>query len=238
MGEEAIVTQLAGVKAISFDVDGTLWDFETIMRRSLSEVLKELARHDSRAADMLDVERMVEIRERVHSELRYKVTDLNEVRRLSIVQALNDAGRPDDELADRLFGVYVMRRDAGRALFDDVRPSLASLKERHVLGLLSNGNSYAARLGIANLISFEVFSQDHGGIEKPDARIFEIALDSAGCSADELVHVGDSVGNDVAGAKSAGVRSVWLNRNGDSTAPDIEPDAEIASLRELLEILQ
>ena len=231
------MSPFAGVKAISFDVDGTLWDFESIMRRSLAQVLKELARHDPEAASRLDVERMVGVRERVHDELRYSVPNLNEVRQLSIAQALHDVGRPDDELAGRLFGVYLKHRDTGRALFDDVRLALVRLKERYTLGLLSNGNSYADRLGIGELISFEVFSQDHGGIEKPDPRLFHFALDQAGCAPNEMLHVGDSLEYDVAGATVAGVHAVWLNRDG--LGQEAAPDgvAEVRTLAELVGIL-
>ena len=231
------MTELTGVKAVSFDVDGTLWDFETVMRRALAEVLKELGKHDPDAARMLDVERMIETRERVHNELRYKITDLNEIRRRSIAQALSEVGRADYELADRLFEVYIEHRDSGRALFDDVLPALAELEGRYTLGLLSNGNSYADRLGIDGLVSFQVFSQDHGGVEKPDPRLFRIAIEQAGCQPDELVHVGDSLDYDVAGATAAGVRGVWLNRNGGD--PAVTPDRvpQITSLHELTEIL-
>ena len=231
------MTKLRGVKAVSFDVDGTLWDFDTVMRRALGEVLQELERLDPEAAATLDVERVIGIRDRAHEELRGVVTDLNEVRTESFRQVLRDAGRPDDALASRLSEIYFEHRDAGRRLFGDVLPTLESLHAKYALGIISNGNSYPQDFGLEHLISFGVYSQDHGGIEKPDPRIFQIALESAGCSARDIVHVGDSLENDVVGAKSAGIRSVWLNRDGDSAPPDAEPDIEIKSLRGLSEIL-
>ena len=97
--------------------------------------------------------------------------------------------------------------------------------------------AYAEHFGLEGLIGFAVYAQDHGGVQKPDPALFHIALNEAGCSARELVHVGDSLEIDVAGARNAGVKSVWLNRNGSGARPDITPDAEIASLRELGQIL-
>lgn len=228
--------RITGIKAISFDVDGTLWDFDSIMRRALGEVLKELESADPEAAGMLDVARMIAIRERVHEELLYKVIELNEIRHESMRQALRDIRRPDDELAEHLFGVYVKHRDAGQSLFDDVLPAFQSLDGSYKLGLLSNGNSYADRLGLQGFVSFQVFSQDHGGIEKPDPRLFRIALQESGCRPDELLHVGDSLEYDVAGAVNAGVQAVWLNRNGgQSDAPN--GTTEISSLRQLPQLL-
>ena len=231
------MTKLSGVRAVSFDVDGTLWDFDTVMRRAVGKVLQELEGLDPEAAAMFDVEKVIRIRDRVHEELKGKVNDLNEIRRESFRQALRDVGRPDDDLGSQLAVVYFKHRDAGQRPFGDVLPTLESLHAEYTLGIISNGNSYPEDFGLERVISFGVYSQDHGGIEKPDPRIFEIALESAGYSAGELVHVGDSLKNDVAGAACAGIRSVWLNRNGDSAPPDVAPDAEITSLRDLLEML-
>ena len=100
------MTRLPGIKAISFDVDGTLWDFDAVMRRSLEAVLAELARHDAEAAQILDVTTFIEIRDRVHEELRGKITDLNEIRRESFKRVLRDIDKADDSLATRLTDVY------------------------------------------------------------------------------------------------------------------------------------
>jgi FMN phosphatase YigB (HAD superfamily) len=48
-----------------------------------------------------------------------------------------------------------------------------------------------------------------------------------------VVHVGDALEGDVAGAQNVGVRAVWLNRNGQYRPASIEPDWEITSMAEL-----
>ena len=221
------------IKAISFDMDGTLWHFDGVVRRSLGEVLEELDRLDPDAAAMLSVDRMIAIRDRVRDDLRGKVTDLYEIRRRSFIRVLAEAGRTDSALADRLNEVYFEHRSANMTLFDDVRPTLEALAPRYKLGIVSNGNSYAEHFGLEDLISFSVYAPDHGGIEKPDPRIFRIALELAGCTPHEMAHVGDSLEADVAGARQAGLRSVWLNRDGRQRDAVIRADREIASLREL-----
>jgi HAD superfamily hydrolase (TIGR01509 family) len=165
------------------------------------------------------------------------VWDLNEIRLESFRQALREAGRPNDALASRLTRVYFEHRDAGRRAFADALPALSKLRGTYRLGVLSNGNTPPEDLGLGGMFDFTVLARDHGGAEKPDLRIFEIALDSAGCAAHELVHVGDSPENDVAGARAAGVGSVWLNRDRQERDTDVEPDWEIRSLGELEEIL-
>ena len=167
-----------GIKAISFDVDGALWDFDGVMRRSLGQVLEELDRFDPDAAAMLSVDRIIATRDRTHDDLRGKVSDLYEIRRRSFVRVLVEAGRPDEALAARLGEVYFEHRSANMVLFDDVRPTLEALAPRFTLGIVSNGNSYPEDFGLEDLIAFSVYSPDHGGIEKPDPRIFRIALAS------------------------------------------------------------
>ena len=74
-------------------------------------------------------------------------------------------------------------------------------------------------------------------MEKPDPEIFRIALRELGCSEAELLHVGDSLENDVEGAHNAGIMCAWLNRNQIKNDTTTMPDYEIGSLTELLDIL-
>jgi FMN phosphatase YigB (HAD superfamily) len=90
-----------------------------------------------------------------------------------------------------------------------------------------------------------VFS-DEIGIRKPEARIFETALGHLGLAPSEVVHVGDDLVADVAGAKRLGMRAVWFDVGHDSehaihdpAAPEAaRPDAAIHDHREFLEVLE
>ncbi|HEY8766717.1 MAG TPA: HAD family hydrolase [Dehalococcoidia bacterium] len=93
------------------------------------------------------------------------------------------------------------------------------------------------RCGLEGLFEFVVFSQDWG-VEKPNPRLFRIALRQATCTERELLHVGDSLQSDVRGARQVGARSVWLNRQRSNNDTGIEPDFEILSLAELPEICE
>jgi putative hydrolase of the HAD superfamily len=77
----------------------------------------------------------------------------------------------------------------------------------------------------------------HHGIEKPDPRLFQIALDSLGVRADQAAHVGDSLSADVVGARQAGLRAVWIDRSGRTEAPPPADYSRITDLRQLPAIL-
>jgi len=230
------MNKIIGVKAISFDADGTLWDFEKVMRHSLFHVLVELKKLDPEAVDMLNIDKMIKIRNSVANELKDKVVNLEEVRLEAFRQTLREVGRPNDALALRLNQVYLKHRFGDIKLFDDVFPAFKALQEKYTLGILSNGNSYPARCGLEGMFQFVVFSQDYD-VEKPNSRLFQIALEKAGCSRHQLLHVGDSLQDDVTGAINAGIRCVWLNRKQVKSNLNLKIDHEISSLLELPEIL-
>jgi putative hydrolase of the HAD superfamily len=76
-------------------------------------------------------------------------------------------------------------------------------------------------------------------IAKPDPAVFALAVQKLGLDPQQVWHVGNSLAEDVGGAKSAGVTSVWLNRGIKiRTAQEPVPDYEIHSLRALVDLLQ
>lgn len=77
-----------------------------------------------------------------------------------------------------------------------------------------------ARTGLAGWLDGVVTSAEVG-VAKPGSRPFLEALRMAGAAACEGVHVGDSLREDVAGARAAGLRAVWLDREG--AAGDLAP---------------
>ncbi|MHC4777366.1 MAG: HAD family hydrolase [Planctomycetota bacterium] len=224
------------ITTVSLDLDGTLWDFEKMMRASLAATLVELAKVRD-GADRLTVAEMIEIRDFVASNWKEPVQDLDRIRLLAFEETVRRTGPEDRDLAARLNGLYVKHRAENIELFDDVLPALTTLKDSGFsLGVLSNGNTLPERAGIDHLFDFILFAQEVGA-EKPDPAIFGAALKASRCRREEFVHVGDSLADDVGGARVAGVMSVWLNRQGRPRVEGIEPDAEIRTLIELQELL-
>ena len=221
------------VKVISLDGDMTLWDFLKVMRHSLAIALAELRRRaPGPASAALTIERMIEIRNAVAEESRGKVANLEEVRLHAFRRTLESIGCGDDALAADLNALYLKHRFEDIELYPDVISSLDALGSDFCLGLLSNGNGYPERCGLPERFDFVVFSQDVG-VDKPDAALFVEACRRAGCSPSALMHVGDSLKSDVAGANGAGAVSVWLNRDGRRNHSGIVPDHELRSLADL-----
>jgi putative hydrolase of the HAD superfamily len=101
------------------------------------------------------------------------------------------------------------------------------------LAVVSNANGTVRhlldRLGL--LDSFEVVVDSaEEGVEKPDPRIFQIALERMGAEAGEAMHVGDIYQVDVVGARAAGLRVVLVDEAG------LYPDADCPRVRSLAEL--
>ena len=228
---------MKGITTISFDADGTLWDFESVMRHALGCALEELRRLVPSAPDSLSIETLIAIRDQVAAEHKDRGLTHEAIRVEAFKRTLQFIRNPDDDLAAHLNTLYLKHRFEDIQFFDDVLPALNALRGDYTMGLLSNGNTYPERCGLEGYFQFVIFAQDYG-IQKPDPRLFEIAIEHAGCTKHQLLHVGDSFRNDIVGAKQAGVKSIWLNRQGENKETGKQHDFEISSLRELTGLLE
>jgi putative hydrolase of the HAD superfamily len=114
--------------------------------------------------------------------------------------------------------------------FHDAAPALTALRRRGLRLVCVSNWDYALpevleRVGLRALLHGVVTSAGFGA-RKPDPQIFRDALRVAGCDASEALHVGDSAEEDVAGARSAGVRALLLDRSGGG---DISTLTEVAA---------
>lgn len=224
-------------RAISFDADGTLWDFNHVMRQALERTLTELQRLVAgSAASALTIDQLVATRDAVAAELYGRGKTMEEIRLAAFTRTLDLLGQEDPALAAHLTDYFLERRFGDIELYPDVLPALDMLRRSYRLGLLSNGNSYPERCGLAGYFDFAFFAQDHG-VRKPDPQFYEAALRHMQIQSSSLVHMGDSLANDVASAQAVGIRAVWLNRHRRPNATPVRPDAEISSLCDLAQVL-
>lgn len=152
-------------------------------------------------------------------------------------RALSAAGANDPALVQELSAAFARFRRALKPVDPDAEAVLEDLGRDHRLALVTNGAPDVQREKLAGttlgarfaavVISGEV------GAGKPDPAIFQAALDAIGVPSAEAVMVGDSLERDVAGARRAGLRSIWLDRTGRASPGSFAPDARIGSLREL-----
>ncbi len=226
---------IARIKAISLDLDDTLWPiWPTIHRAELVLANWLTHRAPGAAAVFADPQARLAVREHVVQTRPEIGHDLSAIRRESIRTALHRA-QEDTTLAEPAFDVFFaerMRVD----LFADVLPAMAILAARFPIVAVSNGNADVHRVGLGQFFVGSLSSSIFG-VAKPDARIFHAAAGKAGVPSDQVLHVGDDAALDVLGALGAGMQTVWVNREQHTWSHAEQPHHTVQNLTELAAIL-
>lgn len=124
-----------------------------------------------------------------------------------------------DSAADDWFDSYFERYIDAWQLHEDALACLDDLGERGIrLGIITNGDpvfqaNKIDRLGIAGRFE-HVIASGSLGFTKPDPRIFHYACDLFAVTPSDAMYVGDRLATDAIGAADAGLRGVWLDRDG------------------------
>ena len=77
-----------------------------------------------------------------------------------------------------------------------------------------------------------VFTSEDAKSYKPRRELFEFALKSTGLSAEEVVHIGDSLSSDIKGAATVGINAIWVNRS------NREVPAGVVAVKSLLDVFE
>lgn len=223
------------IRAVLLDALGTLVELEPPAPR----LRRELERRLGLAVDEATAQRAIA------AEIAYYRQHLDEGRDADSLSALRRrcAGAVSDVLArsggppppdlsqvtEALLASLQFRR------FPDVLPALTELRRRGIRTLvLSNWDislrSVLERLGVAQLVG-GVLTSAEVGARKPAREIFAAALAALGVSPEQVLHVGDSLEEDVAGARAAGIEAMLISRAGQVPAAGVP---QVASLTELV----
>jgi len=227
------------IRAITFDLDDTLWPIEPVMLRAERQLDAWLRTHCPRTADAYPVDAMRALRNRVADENPHLSHDFSAQRRLSLRAALLPHGYHDDHV-DGAFAAFYAERNRVEC-YADALPALERLGARYPLAAITNGNADLAAIGLAGHFRF-VLHASAFGMSKPAADIFHAACEKLELAPEEVLHVGDDPELDVIGATRAGLRSVWLHRGSlswhDASAQsEIYPDLIVRDLAELVDVL-
>lgn len=215
------------IKAVLFDLDGTLLDRDTSLAEFVRDQFDRLF-----AGTPMEKEKFVR---------RFIELDAHGyVWKDKVYQQLIAEYAIEGWTWEQLLDDYLHRFQKHCVGYPHMKEMLLQLKSKGLkLALVSNGfgqfqyDNFKA-LNISHLFD-EVLISEWEGLRKPDPAIFIRALSKLGVQADEAVFVGDHPHNDVHASRSAGMRAVW-KRNGDS-GELVDADGVIDDLAELISFL-
>lgn len=223
-----------GVRLALFDLDDTLYDHSHARNHCLLALRQRFPLLARRPLAELG-RRYDDILNRIHDHVLDGRMTAGQARRARLKELLAGEGlSPGGEEFDEACRLWVETYQDSQRAVPGSRVLLESLLALDIrVGIVTNGltevqQAKVETCGLVDLVD-PVLSSEAAGRRKPDPGIFELALRQAGVPADAAVMVGDSWANDVLGARGAGVRPVWLNRDR-RTVPEPGLAAELDSL--------
>ncbi|HTR31151.1 MAG TPA: YjjG family noncanonical pyrimidine nucleotidase [Puia sp.] len=227
-------------KHLFFDLDHTLWDFETNSRQTLEELYHAL-HLEARGVRQFDEfhRRYLVHNDKLWERYRNGYIKVDELRWKRMWLTLLDFKIADEPLAHQLGGLFLEALPGRKTLFPYTREILQYLSGRgYRLHLITNGfeKTQHSKLQSAEIGGYfgAVITSEGSGSLKPHREIFDYALRVTGAATTESVMLGDSIEVDIQGAINAGIDQVYINHL--RTPPSVEPTYMVYSLRELEEI--
>ena len=219
------------IKAVTFDLDDTLWPFPPIGKRVEIKLHDWFCRHAPQTAELFPIDRMRKLRHQVWDENPEHAHDMSALRRLTIERALRESGE-DESLAQPAYDVFYAERNKVK-FYPEAVDAVKRIAKKFPIASISNGNADLERIGLMPPFR-HCISATHVGVAKPDKRVFHAACDLLGVEPQYVLHVGDHIQQDIVGAESAGMQAAWINRLGERWPWGVSPPlVQFTNLKEL-----
>jgi YjjG family noncanonical pyrimidine nucleotidase len=227
-------------KCIFFDLDHTLWDYETNSRETLQELFDA---HLLQEKGVADFESFFQEFKRVNAAL-WELYDhgkigsevIREERFKQILEAFNAY---EKKLSDDISHEYLYTCPKKGNLMPHAKETLTYLAERYRLSIITNGfeEIQNTKLTSGNLHQFfdHIVTSQQAGHKKPAREIFEYTLLKNKVSSGEAIMIGDNLITDIGGAQKASLAHVFYNP--DKFNHNERVMMEINSLHELCSLL-
>jgi len=225
---------------VFFDLDHTLWDYETNSRETLYDLYHE---RGLEARGVWSFERFFETFRVVNNELwdlyDAGLIDSQVIRRERFIRIFAAFSIKDDFLSEQISASYLSMCPTKGNLMPHALDVLDYLKGKYVLTVITNGfeEIQGTKMSSSGITSYfdHVITSQRAGARKPERVIFDYALQLNAAACHEAIMIGDNVVADIGGAKGASIDSVFFNP--ENRVQEHGATHEIASLRELLRIL-
>ena len=223
-----------------FDLDHTLWDFDTNSREALLDIYKSLSLADAGIYDFdLFHKLYLGHNERLWDRYRKGFMKVDELRWKRMAMTLLEFKNGDEALARRMGIEFLEILPTKKTLFPHTVEVLNYLTEKkYKLHLITNGfeKTQHHKLNTAGIQNFfrEVITSELSNSLKPHPEIFEYALMKTGAVKKQSIMIGDTPDVDILGAREAGIDQVYVNHTGSDEL--VNATYTVYSLKELMKI--
>jgi putative hydrolase of the HAD superfamily len=205
-------------KCVFFDLDHTLWDYETNSADTLRELFHEHRLQEKGVGSFSDfLNAFIQINTNLWDQYDTGKIHRDVIRYERFHKILLQLGIDDYDLSLNLSNDYVSESPKKSALMPNAIEILEHLHAKYPLSVITNGfeeiqSTKLASSGITHYFK-SVVTSARAGHKKPAKEIFEFALAETGFLASESIMIGDNVLTDIAGARNASIDTVLFNPN-------------------------
>lgn len=226
-------------KALFFDLDHTLWDYNASSKETLSELYKQyLANHSCFTLEIF-LKTFYKINDQLWHKHNKGIIDKTYIRENRFDQILKSLKVEDNILSRQISEKYLFECPRKPHLIPHAQLILDILHKEYPIHILTNGfeDVQDIKLKSSNIDSYfeHVITSDGCGYQKPDIAFFNHALEKSNNISHEVLMVGDNLKTDIAGALNTGIDTVYFNPS--KNGRPHKSTFEISSLNELLKIL-
>ncbi len=224
------------IKHIFFDLDHTLWDFESNSKKTFAYIFK-------RNRLNINFDRFIEVYKPINHQYwklfredKVSKADLRYGRLKETFSSINF--EYTDELIHLLSEEYIRYLADHNDLFENAIPVLDYLGSKYKMHIITNGFEEVQnrKLKNSNLLPYfnEIITSEKVGVKKPNPKIFRYAMDITNASNHESMMIGDNFEADILGAKNMGMHVIFCKFNGELATEEVNSVENLMELKNFL----
>lgn len=206
---------MAKYKHILFDLDRTLWDFESNMRLTLSDIFFNHNLNNRIDNPEKFIEAFIKHNDKLWAQYQKGEMKKEVLRYKRFELTLKDFGIKDKVLAEVIGQEYIDESPKKTILIPHTLDILNYLKVKYKLHIITNGFNEVqfTKLKLCGLDQYfdKVVTSEISGYHKPRPEAFGYTLSMANAKKDESIMIGDDLENDILGAKQFGINQIFFN---------------------------
>lgn len=227
------------IKAVFFDLDHTLWDFD----RNSEEAIQELAENlKLKEKGVPGLDEFMNVYRKINHEMwdayhRHAISK-EELRTGRFSRSLATFGIHDADLSEQMATEYIAISPHKTNLFPGALDVLEYLKEKYRLHIITNGFREVQYIKIKKSGLHQFFEGIHIseeiGFKKPEPEIFHHAVLKAETVTEHCIMIGDNLETDIQGALNAGIQPVWFNPQKLSSPSGLKSISHLEEIKNIL----